>query len=95
MEPKYKKLYNLLKAEILGGKYEKTQAFPSEAQLAHRYAYSRTTIRKALDELRYEGLIRSSQGKGTRVTDIGTTRTFGLILPGSRSMNISNILPRS
>lgn len=81
-EPKHRKMHELLKAEILGGKYGKTRAFPSEAQLSRRYDCSRITVRKALDELRHEGLIQRRQGRGTVVTDRAAPKTFGLILPG-------------
>lgn len=37
---------------------------PSEAELSEAYAASRVTIRKALDELRHEGLIDSQRGLG-------------------------------
>ena len=79
---KHRKLYTLLKEEILGGKYGVTCAFPSEAQLSRRCDCSRITVRKALDELRHEGLIRCRQGRGTVVTEQATAKTFGLILPG-------------
>ena len=80
---KHQKLYDLLKGEILGGKYGARDAFPSEAQLSRRCDCSRITVRKALDELRHEGLIRCRQGKGTVVTEQAATKTFGLILSGA------------
>lgn len=81
-ELKHRNLYDLLKGEILGGKYCKSCAFPSEAQLSRRCGCSRITVRKALDELRHEGLIRCRQGRATVITDLALTKTFGLILPG-------------
>lgn len=81
-EPKHRKLYEQLKAEILEGKYGVTGAFPSEAQLSRRSGCSRITVRKALDELRHERLIRCRQGRATVVTELALTKTFGLILPG-------------
>lgn len=80
--PKHRRLYEVLRGEILENKYGGTGNFPSEAQLVRRSGYSRTTIRKALEELQHEGLVRSSQGRGTVVTDRGRVQTFGLILPG-------------
>ena len=79
---KHRKLYDMLKEEILGGKYGEACAFPSEAQLSRRCDCSRITVRKALDELRHEGLIRCRQGRATVVTEQAATKTFGLILPG-------------
>ena len=81
-EPKHRKLYQLLREEILGGKYGTRCAFPSEAQLSRRCGCSRITVRRALDELRHEGLIRCRQGRGTTVTEQSAMKTFGLILPG-------------
>ena len=51
---KHSEVYALLKGEILGGKYGKSRAVPSEMQLSRRCACSRTTVRKAMDELRHE-----------------------------------------
>lgn len=81
-ETKHSEVYALLKGEILGGKYGKSRALPSEMQLSRRCACSRTTVRKAMDELRHEGLVRSRQGKGVFVTERAEMKTFGLILPG-------------
>lgn len=81
-ETKHRELYERLRIEILAGKYGRGRAFPSEAQLSRRHACSRTTVRKALDELRHEGLIRCHQGKGTFVTQVGMSRKIGLLLSG-------------
>lgn len=80
---KHKILYQWIKNEILSGNRSPESVLPSESQFIRRFGYSRTTVRKALDELRHEGLIRSSQGRGSVVTDTGVTKTFGLILPGA------------
>lgn len=82
-EVKHKRLYEILKAEILAGTYGQPRAFPSEAQLSRRLGSSRTTVRRALDELRHEGLIRCRQGRGTVVTEWAKPKTFGLIVRAS------------
>jgi GntR family transcriptional regulator len=48
--------------------WEPNQPIPSEAQLCNSYSVSRTTVRKALDYLIYEGLLYRVQGKGTFVS---------------------------
>jgi GntR family transcriptional regulator, transcriptional repressor for pyruvate dehydrogenase complex len=40
---------------------------PTEAQLAARFDVSRTVVREAISQLRAEGIVRSSQGRGTFV----------------------------
>jgi GntR family transcriptional regulator len=46
---------------------EADEPIPSEAALCEAYGVSRTTVRKALERLTYEGLVYRVQGKGTYV----------------------------
>lgn len=64
--PKYHQLREILREKILT--WEPDQPIPSEAQLCDMFSVSRTTVRKALDHLTYEGLLYSVQGKGTFVS---------------------------
>jgi GntR family transcriptional regulator len=64
--PKYHQLREILREQILS--WEPNQPIPSEAQLCEKYSVSRTTVRKALDHLTYEGLLYRVQGKGTFVS---------------------------
>lgn len=63
--PKYHQLREILREEIKF--WEPHQSIPSEAELCRSYDVSRTTVRKALDYLIYEGLLYRVQGKGTFV----------------------------
>ncbi len=63
--PKYLQLREILKEQIL--KWGPNQPIPSESQLCSTYSVSRTTVRKAIDYLIYEGLVYRVQGKGTFV----------------------------
>ena len=78
----YKRIYETLKKEILGGVYSSGKSFPSSTALARRFEIARFTIRQALDILTKEGLIRSQRGRGTFVTKMGANRQIGLIVPG-------------
>jgi LacI family transcriptional regulator len=79
---KHRVLADALKADILNGKYRMNRAFPSEAQVSRRFKVSRTTVRKAFDDLRGDGLIASIQGRGTFVTRRAASRKIGLVVPG-------------
>lgn len=53
-----------LRAAIKAGTLEPGDRLPTESDLAEQYQLNRTTVRRALDELRREGLVVSSQGRG-------------------------------
>ncbi|WP_019450033.1 FadR/GntR family transcriptional regulator [Cupriavidus sp. BIS7] len=52
-------------AAILRGDFAPDQKLPTEADLASRYAVSRTTVREALSCLRSEGIVTSRRGSGS------------------------------
>ncbi|MGJ3507141.1 GntR family transcriptional regulator [Enemella sp. A6] len=59
-QTKHEQLRDLIAAEAIPG-----QMIPSERDLMARYQVSRATVRKAIDSLVVEGLLRRVQGKGT------------------------------
>ncbi len=66
--PKYVQLQNIIKDKIITKEYPDGTKIPSETELMETYSVTRTTIRKALSNLVYEGLLRKEQGKGTFVS---------------------------
>ncbi|MDQ2078041.1 GntR family transcriptional regulator [Marinimicrobium sp. ABcell2] len=64
-KPLYLQIKDELKKQILSGEYGPYQRLPSESELKQRYGVSRITVRQALRDLHSEGLIFTSQGKGT------------------------------
>ena len=63
----YEGLQHTLKKRILDGTYIPGMALPTEHELCELFGVSRVTVRKALGELKAEGLIVSTQGQGTTV----------------------------
>lgn len=63
--PLYMQIKESLKKDILGGHYAPYQKMPSESELMASFGVSRITVRQALRDLHLEGLIFTSQGKGT------------------------------
>lgn len=53
---------------------------PSEADLARHYGVSRETVRRALESLSAEGLLRTRRGSGTFVADAGERVRFDIDL---------------
>jgi GntR family transcriptional regulator len=70
VEPlKARRLYLLLRDRIGGGQFGPGDRLPSEPSLAAEHKVSRVTVRRALDQLQAEGLIRRLAGIGTFVSD--------------------------
>ena len=62
--PLYVHVSRQLRARIMDGEYPADSAIPSEAQLMKSFHTTRGTIRKAVDVLVNEGLVRRKHGKG-------------------------------
>jgi GntR family transcriptional regulator len=68
IEPsKTQRLYLLLKEQILSGALPPGHRLPSEPALAEAHNLSRVTVRRALEGLEREGLVRRRPGSGTFV----------------------------
>ena len=65
--PQYRKLYEILRKQILAGMFAEGSLLPSEHQLSATWQITRPTVRQALEELVRDGLILKKQGKGSIV----------------------------
>jgi GntR family transcriptional regulator len=61
---RYRDIAADLRARVEGGEFTAGRLLPSESELSATYSASRVTIRKALEDLRNEGLVDSRQGFG-------------------------------
>ena len=59
----------LLRREILAGRWSPGERLPAERDLAQQLGITRVTVRSALSALSAEGLVEARQGSGTRVRD--------------------------
>lgn len=66
-KPRYLELADLLRADILSGRFDEADSFPTEAVLCERHGVSRFTVREALRKLQSEGLIKRRRGSGTMI----------------------------
>lgn len=82
-QPLYIQIKDTLKQRILEGIYAPHERLPSESELMAAFKVSRITVRQALRDLHSEGLIFTSQGKGTyaskpkAVQDVHRLEGFG------------------
>lgn len=63
----YQDIANDIREKIISGVYENGERLPQQKTLAQQYQTSRMTIQKAMELLKYEGVIQSIPGSGTYV----------------------------
>lgn len=66
-QPLYRTIASSLETRISTGTYGPDELLPPEVILEQEFGVSRTTIRKALEQLKQKGLLYSRSGKGTIV----------------------------
>lgn len=74
---------NTLKEKIAAGIFPVFSKIPSETQLCNMFDVSRVTIRKALESLKFEGLIESRQGSGYFVSANNIKNLIPVIMSSS------------
>jgi GntR family transcriptional regulator len=65
--PLYAQLEKMLRADILSGIFGAGDLIPSETILSRDLGITRTTVRKAIENLAKDGLVEQIRGKGTAV----------------------------
>lgn len=66
---KYTEIYEYLKNKILNDEYKAGEKLPSENELTSLFDVSRNTVRRAINQLSFEGLVASVHGKGVFVLE--------------------------
>ncbi len=74
---KYFQIHEFIKKRIQTGVYPVGSYLPSENDICEQFETTRTTARKALDELLKEGFIEKEQGKGSKVLE--RSKSLGLL----------------
>ena len=77
---KYYRIGQYLQQQIIDGKFPPNQQLPTEEVLTNEFGVSRGTVRKAIELLEQQGLVRREQGRGTFVTDPSEKGLAGFVL---------------
>jgi DNA-binding LacI/PurR family transcriptional regulator/biotin operon repressor len=70
-------VYESLRQRVLTGKIAVGRFLPTEREMAEEHGVAHTTVRRAMDKLKAEGLIRAEPRKGYRVLDLANDPTRG------------------
>lgn len=75
--PLYRQIQQEITRQIQQGDYRTGDYLPSENELCRKYGITRTTVRKAMDELQKNGFIERHHGKGSKVVE--RRKSLGLL----------------
>ena len=75
-KPLYKQLSDIIKNDILEGKWELNTILPSEKEIAKIYSVSQGTVKKTMQKLVNEGLLSRRRGYGTYINKLTTEKSF-------------------
>src|SRR6266550_3730532 len=73
--PLYVQIQRRIRNDIAAGAHTAGDKLPSESELASEFHTTRTTVRHALSQLVFEGLIVRHVGRGSFVAERGTFRS--------------------
>jgi GntR family transcriptional regulator len=65
--PEYQRLMRQIRDRIISGEYPLGSYIPSTTELVERSGMSRPVVRRAIDQLKAEGILEGHQGKGVAV----------------------------
>lgn len=91
--PKYGLLMDVLRARVRTGTYRIGEMIPSEPQLQAEFGVSRVTVRRAIEELAREGLLRKEQGRGTYVHSPEITQALNTLIGVTETMQSIGLVP--
>ncbi len=92
---KYLDLSDALRARIASGRASAPGGvLPSEAELVEQFGASRVTVRKALEQLRSEGLVTSRRGAGWFVAPGTVRQSLGKVTTVEAALEAAGARPR-
>jgi DNA-binding GntR family transcriptional regulator len=66
--PPYRQIAAILRRRIVAGEYPPDTRIPTESELVEAFEVARTTVRRAVEVLRDDGLVYTVPQRGTYVT---------------------------
>lgn len=94
-QPLWKRVREELVRDIRHGTLYPGELLPTEKKLSERFEVHRHTIRRALQELRELGLVRTDQGRGTVVLEQPFEYKMGRRTRFSENMSLNSLQARS
>src|SRR4051794_26438421 len=82
--PRYRVVFETLLGDIASGRFQPGDRLPTEAELSKTFSASRSTIARAMRDLKSRGLLNRQRGAGTRIARRQSTQ-IALFTPWAQS----------
>src|SRR6478609_8692315 len=83
--PRHRLVFETLLGDIASGRFQPGDRLPTEAELAKTFSASRSTIARAMRELKGRGLLSRQRGGGTHIARPQEGRRIALFTPFART----------
>lgn len=93
--PLWRQVRDELASEMTRGQFAPGELLPTEQRLGERFGVHRHTVRRALQELREMGLVRTEQGRGSVVLEQPLEYRMGRRTRFSENMSLNSLKARS
>src|SRR5207302_6167955 len=84
-KPRHREVFDTLLGEIASGRFQPGDRLPTEAELAKTFSASRSTIARAMRELKGRGLLNRARGGGTHIAKQQDGKKIALFTPFAQS----------
>src|SRR6059036_707482 len=80
-KPRHLEVFETLLGDIASGRFQPGDRLPTEAELAKTFSASRSTISRAMRDLKGRGLLHRQRGGGTRIAARRDSKQIALFTP--------------
>jgi DNA-binding LacI/PurR family transcriptional regulator len=84
-KPRHREVFDTLLGEISSGRFQPGDRLPTEAELAKTFSASRSTVARAMRELKGKGLLSRQRGGGTHIARPQESSKIALFTPFASS----------
>ena len=84
-KPRHREVFDTLLGEIASGRFQPGDRLPTEAELAKTFSASRSTVARAMRELKGKGLLSRQRGGGTHIARPQESKKIALFTPFAQS----------
>src|SRR3954469_6278382 len=89
--PRHREVFETLLGDIASGRFQPGDRLPTETELAKTFSASRSTVARAMRDLKSRGLLHRQRGGGTHIAAPRDSKQIALFTPWAQSPSLGFI----